>query len=91
MQNKRYWASISIDGIKDAMSKFPQRVKSSEQYGKQLNAGVKFWEDGTASISVYDAETKQRVNIGKILINKEENAPQAPAAPANDFNDDAPF
>ena len=89
-KDTRYWASLSINGIKDAMAKMPNKVKDSEQYGKQVMANVKVWDDGTASISVYNAETKERINLGKILISKDQNEVAAPA-PASNFDDNAPF
>lgn len=93
MQEKDYWASLSIDGIKKAMTEVPAKVKDSEQYGKQLSVNVKFWDDGSASLSVWNAATSERINIGKLMISKlEKQAPAPQAAPqASSSPFDSPF
>lgn len=92
MQEKDYWASLSIDGIKKAMVEVPAKVKDSDQYGKQLSVNVKFWEDGSASLSVWNAATKERINIGKLMISKLNNDQAAPAAaPSSSSPFDSPF
>lgn len=94
MQNKKYWTSISIDGIKQALKEMPAKVRTSDKYGQQLSADVKFWEDGSASITVWNAETQQRINIGKIMISKHQDGAPAqqldpPATDTAGF--DSPF
>ena len=94
-KEQNYWASISIDGIKQSMTQLPSKVKTSETYGKQLMVNVKMWDDGTASLSCWDAEKKERINVGKIMISTLDNqqAPKQelnpPAAENSPF--DSPF
>lgn len=93
MQEKDYWASLSIDGIKKAMEEVPAKLKTSQEYGKQLSVNVKFWDDGSASLSVWNAATSERINIGKIMISKLNNqqAPAQAAPPASSSPFDSPF
>ena len=96
--NKKYWASINLDEIKVAMQKAEKKFKKSEQYGHQMSADVKVWDDGNASISIsYQDESGnwQRINIGSIRESKLTNDYNAPAntgasAPANN-SFDSPF
>ena len=90
--NKKYWASLSLDGIGEAVKKCPKRYKTSEQYGKQLTADVKVWDDGNATVSVsyQDANGEwQRINIASIRESKDQG--QAAPAPAAAPTSDLPF
>ena len=96
--NKKYWASINLDKIKEAKIKAGKKFKTSEQYGHQMSADVKVWDDGNASISIsYQDEQGnwQRINIGSIRESKLTNDYNAPAnvgaSPAADNSFDSPF
>lgn len=97
LQDTKYWASISIDGIKKALTDAPKKVNKTEKYGQQLSADVKFWDDGGASISVSvqnSAGEWDRIHIGKMMVSKTQDTPPAqqldpPAGSAGGF--DSPF
>lgn len=74
LQDTKYWASLSIDGIKKALKETPSKAKKSDTYGEQLSVDVKFWDDGGASLSIWNKEKEERINIGKVMVSKNQDA-----------------
>lgn len=89
LTDKKLWASLSLDVLKEVITKFPHKVKNSEKFGKQVTLQAKQWDDGTISLSWWDAESGERFNIGRVMISKDQNNSAPAAAPA--AFDDAPF
>lgn len=87
-----YWGSLSLDKIKEAVDKVPAKFKKDEKYGRQLMIDAKQWEDGNFSLSVYNKDTKERINIGSLRLSQFQNngASAAPAA-TTPQEDDLPF
>ena len=89
---KKYFGSLSLDGVKKAVVEVPSKVDNSEKYGKQLKVSAAMWEDGGISISLWDAETKTEIKLGNLRVSQFDAAPQAAAT--NNLEpkqDDLPF
>ena len=87
---KKYWGSINLDAIKDAIQ---GGVKPFEgKKGKYLEVNVWVNEEAdqfgnSCSIQVYNKDTKQATYLGNLKLSEFNNA----AAPAKDNGPDLPF
>ena len=90
---KKLFGSVSLDGIKKAVVSIPGKVQESEKYGKQLQVQGAEWEDGAISISIYNGETKESINIGRLMLSKftDDNQGGGGAPSPADTSDDLPF
>lgn len=70
----KFYGSISLDGIKQAVTQVPAKVTSHEKYGKEVKITAAQWDDDAISLQVYDAESKTAINIGRIMISKLDGA-----------------
>lgn len=86
---KRLFGNLSIDGIKDALQKAPEK-KTEYKGEEQLKVNAVEWEDGGISISLNykDAAGEwQRVNLGNLRVSTLDDAPAS--ATTQDFG--SPF
>lgn len=82
LQGKKLWGSLSLDKIKEAKQKAPQRFKDSDKYGNQMTFDARQWDDGGISISVSykdDSEQWQRIPIGNVRLSKDQDGGGASA------------
>ena len=86
-----YWGSINLDKIKEAIDKVPAKLKDDPKYGKQLYIDAKQWDDGNFSLSVYNKDTKERVNLGSLRVSQFNNDSKPAAPAASEATNDLPF
>lgn len=93
-KSNNYWVSLSLDGIAQAIKQVPKKYSEHEKYGKQLSADLKIWEDGTASISIWDKDKEERIRIGTVRVSQfsqEKQAAPAAVEQAGPADFDSPF
>ena len=62
---KKYWGSIVLEDIKEAIDKAPGALKNYN--GKrELKLDAVMFDDGAIGLSVYNIETKERIRVGSI-------------------------
>ena len=91
--SEKFWGSLNLDKLKEAVLGAPSKIKEDEKYGKQLYIDAAQWEDGGISISVYDKESQQRFSIGNLRVsNFSDNADSGnKGASASKAGEDLPF
>ena len=72
---KKYFGSLSAEGLGKAF-KVENKVQVHEKYGKQLKINAARWEDGGISIDVWDAEKKESINIGRLMVSTFDDKPK---------------
>ena len=88
---KKYFGSLSLDGISQAVKQVSSKVDVSEKYGKQLKVSASMWDDGGVSIDIWDGDTKESIKLGNLRVSQfEDNKTSAPAQ-ANEQTSDLPF
>ena len=65
-----YFGLLNIDDLGKTIKSNPDKVVNKENYGRNLQIDGKQWEDGSISLSIYNKESKERFNIGKIFKSK---------------------
>ena len=76
---QKFFGSLSLDGIKKAVVEVSSKVDEHEKYGKQLKVQAAQWDDGAISITLWDAEKKESINLGRLMISKfDDNVTQQP-------------
>lgn len=90
---KKLFGNLSIDGIKDALAKAPE--KKTEYKGEnQLKVNAVEWEDGGISISLNykDAAGEwQRINLGNLRVSTLDSAPVGGGSVQSAGPFDSPF
>ena len=84
----KYYGSLSLDGVKKAVTEISAKVNDSDKYGKQLKVNAAMWEDGNISIDIYNSDTKESIKLGSLRVSKFDNE-SAPSSSSKDA--DLPF
>ena len=90
---KKYWGSINLDAIKEAIQGGVQPFEGKKGKYLEVNVWVNDEPDqfgNSCSIQVYNKETKQATYLGNLKLS-EFNAMPAGAAPAKSNEPDLPF
>ena len=87
---QKFFGSLSLDGIKEAVTTVPAKVDTHEKYGKQLKVNAAQWDDGGISLSLWDAENKKEIKLGNLRVSTFNDAPKV-AESLKPQNDDLPF
>ena len=90
---KKYFGSISLDGVKQSVVQVKDKVTTHEKYGKQLKVTASMWEDGAISIDLWDGEKKEAIKIGRLMVSTFDDNAKAESTPntAGVETDDLPF
>ena len=67
---KKYFGNISLDGIKQTKVELPSKFTEHEKYGNQLSVDATMFDDGGISISIWNKDTEQRIQIGNLRVSK---------------------
>ena len=90
MPTKKYFGSLSLDGIKKAVTEVPSKV--GEYKGdKQLKVNAAMWEDGGISINIWDGEKKEEIRIGNLRVSTLDNSAPQQSVDTTPKSDDLPF
>lgn len=92
--NQKLWGSLSLDEIANAKAKAPNKFKNNDKYGNQMTFDARQWDDGGISLSVSykdEAEQWQRINIGRIMVSKDQGQPAQQQQSTNSGGADLPF
>ena len=76
----KFFGSLSLDGIKQAVTEVSSKVETHEKYGKQLKVTGAQWDDNGISLQVYNPDTKESFNIGRLLVSQFEDNVTAESA-----------
>ena len=90
---QKFYGSLSLDGVKKAVTSLPDKVKDNEKYGKQLYVSAAQWDDDGISIEVWSKETGS-IKLGNLRVSTFDNAAAPSKAQVNEFkaqDDDLPF
>lgn len=90
---KKYWGSINLDAIKEAIQGGVQPFEGKKGKYLEVNVWVNDEPDqfgNSCSIQVYNKDTKQATYLGNLKLS-EYNAMPAGAAPAKSNEPDLPF
>ena len=68
--SQKFFGSLSLDGLKKAVTEIPTKVDNSEKYGKQLKINAAQWSDGNISIDIYNSETKESIKLGSLRVSQ---------------------
>ena len=90
---KKFFGSLSLDGVKKAVLEIPNKVDNNEKYGKQLKITAAQWDDGGISIGIWDAERKEEIKLGNLRVSQFDSPASSFSAPANNAPqaNDLPF
>ena len=88
---KKFFGSLSLDGIKQAVLEVPAKVDNSEKYGKQLKVSAAQWDDGGISINLWDADNKREIKLGNLRVSQFDAAPQQQQSISTPQEGDLPF